>query len=351
MWRVVEAGLLVLLAVGTPAPQQRTEPRSEPDVEAAITSPLDGNWQITGDRARNVYPVLSMALYVDGNRVTAVGAGMLYCQESSRRSAGGTLGLEGELDPEGNFTLRTRSPRNTLQLTIHGRVPTAGARNWRGSYSVTGSTGPGCTLDQTGGFSATPLVPLRGSFGGKVAVVDASGASFNGSATGVTLLVSVAQGPFLTHTRRVGPAATRLPLTATVDVSGSPCFAHGATDGSLHNVVEGDATHLRFLMEDGSELTFSSVFTDPTEAGLTLQLAEVRGGRCDKQQFAGALERQAPSQGRADAEDRTDDVARLTASSSAACSSGWSTAASLPSVRTCAGQLRRTREKGLGIRK
>jgi hypothetical protein len=289
----------MLLLSALPALVQREIPsQDKPASQSAAPSPLNGNWQLTGNRERTLYPLLSMAIHVNGKQIIAAGDNFVVCPASPRDGIGGNQEMSGEIDPDGNFTMRTISSRNTLQLAVSGRVPDAGSTSWAGTYKFTTPTSHGCAFDQEGTFTATLLAPLTGTFHGPVTMSYPSAPpppGYNGPMTArLNFTITAAQGgEFLTHEKKVGAPFIYLPLSGTINVSGSACFTHGASDTNPYaNNMQGDRAHLNFEMNDESELTVIAVYTSPEEAGLVIQSAFVKGGKCDKQGFAGTLQRQ-----------------------------------------------------------
>ena len=289
----------MLLLSALPALVQREIPSQDrPASQTSAPSPLTGNWQLTGNRERNLYPLLSMAIHVNGKQVTAEGDNFVVCPASPRDGIGGNQEMSGEIDPDGNFTMRTISSRNTLQLAVTGRVPDAGSTSWAGTYKFTTPTSHGCMFDQQGTFTATLLAPLSGTFHGPVTMSYPSAPpppGYTGPMTAqLKFTITATQGgEFLTHEKKVGAPFIYLPLAGTINVSGSACFTHGTSDTNPYaNNMQGDRAHLNFEMNDESELMVVAVYTSPKEAGFVIQAAFVKGGKCDKQAFAGTLERQ-----------------------------------------------------------
>jgi hypothetical protein len=282
-----------------PVLDQREGPsQDKPASQTTALSPLTGNWQLTGGRDRKLYPLLSMAIHANGKRLTAAGNDFVVCPASPRDGIGGSQEMVGEVDPDGNFLLRTISSKNTLQLTVTGKVPDAGSTNWAGTYKFTSPAAHGCAFDQEGDFTATLLAPLAGTFLGPVTMSYPSAPpppGYTGPATArLQFTITATQGAeFLLHEKKVGAPFIYLPVTGTINVSGSACFSHGTSDTNPYtNNMQGDRAHLNFEMNDESELAVMAFYTSPQEAGLEIQSAFVKGGKCDKQAFAGTLQRQ-----------------------------------------------------------
>jgi hypothetical protein len=284
----ITLGLVLTLCALPVLAQSGAPTQSAATSTTAPASPLDGNWQITGNREHKQYPLISMAIHVNGEQVTAEGDRFMTCPTSPSPGFGGNFNLAGEIGPDSTFTLRTRQTphpgKPAIQLTIAGKVPAAGSTSWDGKYTISGEhEAPACSLDHTAAFTASRLAPLAGTFSGPLML------GYTGKVLKFT--ITVEQGEFVSHERKVGPAYTYLPLTGTITVEGLPCFKHGTADASLYNTLQGDLALLRFDMDDESVLSLSAVYNNPDGTGLVVQLAGVRGGTCDKQTFAGVLAR------------------------------------------------------------
>jgi hypothetical protein len=289
--------MLVLSAL--PAPLQREKPiQDKPASQTTVPSPLNGNWQLMGNRERKLYPLLSLAIHVNGKQIIATGDDFVACPTSQSDGVGGKQEMTGEIAPDGNFTLRTLSPRNTLQLTITGKAPGAGSTNWPGTYNFTNPISHGCAFDQQGSFAAKLLAPLNGTFSGSVTMSYPSAPpppGYKGPATArLKLTITATQGSeFFAHGKKAGAPFIYIPLKGTINVSGSACFTRGTSDTNPYaDNIQGDRAHMNFEMNDESELAVIAVYTSPQEAALEIQAAFVKGGTCDKQAFAGTLQRQ-----------------------------------------------------------
>lgn len=278
--------------------QREIRPQDKPASQTIAPSPLNGNWQLTGNRERKLYPLISMAIHVNGKQVAAAGDNFVMCPTSPGEGIGGSQDLHGEIDPDGNFTLQTISSRNTLQLTLTGNVPNEGSKSWSGTYKFTSPTSPKCAFDQQGTFSATHLNPLAGTFSGPVTLSSPSAPPPPGRTGSDTkqlkFTITAAQGgEFFAHEKKVGAPFIYLPVTGTIKVSGSACFNRGVSDDANPSAgnMQGDRVHLRFEMNDESELSFIAVYTSPQAAGLWIESSLVKGGKCDKQAFSGTLQR------------------------------------------------------------
>jgi hypothetical protein len=264
-------------------------------LSSANASPLDGNWHLAGDRRTAQYPAISLFLHLDGTHIVGSGYKDVHCLADPRIAAGGSLGVSGELEPDGTFTLTTQ-PGNTIQAIVSGRIPAPGATSWTGKYQFTGSSSRTCGMDQSGEFTATLLAPFNRTFAGPAtALFDQSPPrGYRGKTVStVSLSITAAQGPVFAHQRNVPGLVFYQPLTGSIAVKGSPCFKTGIAASSPYNTLHGGLAYLTFTMDDGSELHVSTVFTDAGESALWLLGAEVKGGNCDTQHFVNAtLERQ-----------------------------------------------------------
>ncbi len=300
MIRSIVLGLTLMLSALPALAQSVAFNQGMATSPTTVASPLDGNWQITGNRELKQSPLISMAIHVNGKQVTAQGDRLVSCPTSPNAGGGGNFSMSGEIDADGSFTLRThrtpwrdtgsmppnilRALQHPTQLTITGKVPDVGSTSWGGTYTITGEQMlPVCSLDQGGAFTASRLAPLDGTFSGPV---------IRGyPRTTLKFNLTAKQGEFVTWVKKVGPAYTYLPLTGTITVEGSPCFKHGTADASTYNTMQGDLATLRFKMGDESELFVTGFYTNPEATELAVRTS-VKGGRCDNQNFNGTLSRQ-----------------------------------------------------------
>jgi hypothetical protein len=96
--------------------------QSGPDIVS--NPPLNGNWNITGNRQKKQFPLLSMHIHVNGAKVIAHGDVEVRCPSDPRNGGGARGGgLAGEITPDGSFTLRN-SNVDTTQVEIRGQIPT-----------------------------------------------------------------------------------------------------------------------------------------------------------------------------------------------------------------------------------
>jgi hypothetical protein len=290
------AGLSAYAQSGTDA-----APTSPPQ-SSIPSSALNGNWYIAGNRMKKQFPLLSTYIHVDGIQIIGHGWMQAVCFNDPRNGAGGNLSLNGEIGPDGVFTLRN-NPRSTLHVEISGQVPSKGATTWSGEYTLTGDISHECpSYRQTNSFTAIPLAALNGTFSGSLKThyfqsapatsVESSQANFS---------ITIAQGAATSERLKTGGVHFYLPLTGTIQVKGSSCFSHGRADpltysthGSVpsrYSTLGGDALDLWFAMDDEAQVNVIAVFADPGASALSIINARVIGGKCDHQSFLGTLER------------------------------------------------------------
>jgi hypothetical protein len=304
--RLLNAVSLFLMFAGSSAyAQSGTDLASTSLPQLPITSsPVNGNWNIAGNRKKEQYPLLSMHLQINGTQIIAHGDYQAVCPNSPRDGSGGRGGgLHGEIAPDGSFTLRN-SPQATIQVEISGHVPAEGATTWSGEYTLAGDISKKCPgYRQTNSFTATQLAPLNGTFSGTLVMryYDPPPPAYTGPQSyQAKFSITVTQSAVVAHRLNTGDLHFYLPLTGTIHVKGSPCFSHGVADPltygphgsgpSPYSLLQGDSVILRFAMNDESQLNVQAVFTDPGESGLSVIDARVAGGTCDKQSFHGTLD-------------------------------------------------------------
>ena len=288
----LRAMLMILMLAGLPAYGQSGSDlaATSPAQPSTPSSPLDGNWYIAGNRQERKFPVLSTYLKVDGTQIIGHGYVQAACPDDSRNGAGGNVSLQGEIAPDGVFTLRN-GPQNTIHVEISGQVPAERATTWSGKYTLTGDISRKCSsYRQTNSFTATLFAPLNGTFSGLLNDPKSHTAKFS---------ITIKQGDATSRILKDGRVHFYLPLTATIQVKGSSCFSHGfadpltySTHGSLpsrFSTLGGDALDLWFAMDDESQLTLIAVFAEPGESALSVLNARVIGGKCDHQSFTGML--------------------------------------------------------------
>ena len=249
---------------------------------------LTGNWNLAGNRALAQYPLLSVALVVNGNQITANGDDLVQCS-NRQAEAGGTFSLTGQIASDGTFQLAetpTGAQYDSIQRAISGTAPAPGTDTWTGTYSFTDLAGyTSCIVSQTGPFTATALAPFNGAYTGTL--VEPNTAS-TGS---LTVSLDISQGA-ATGSTTTYPGYPYLPLTATIAVSGSPCFNSGATNTLSVSDIQGDQAFLSFTMSDGSQVLIAAVFASPDESSLSMVSLAVFTGQCSGNVYLGTLTEQ-----------------------------------------------------------
>ena len=254
---------------------------------------LNGNWSLAGARLPATYPLLSTSLHVQGSQLTGRGIVLIQCSSAAPLGVqiSGGFDLSGQVAADGTFTATYSSPTLptpalAYTVTLSGSSPTAASPNtWTGTYTVTASlpavnpplTVTPCAYSQAATFTATPIAALTGTYSGTVpSFLVASGPVLS---PGVALTLQVAQQPATLVTQGV-LSAYQLPLTGTLNVTGSTCFTSGSTaSAQFPGQITGDIFQLTFLMNDGSQLFLAGNLNDLTAASLSVS-AIVMGGSC-----------------------------------------------------------------------
>jgi hypothetical protein len=262
----------------------------------AAVSPLDGNWQITGNLEHKAYPAISMSIAVNGRQVSGWGTSKDVCPNGgSEHSA--DFRVAGTIEPDGSFHLRSPAVPYAVQLTFAGKVPAVGATGWDGSYTfqtVPPAAGQPCGIDRKGAFTASPLAPLTGAFSGQVMRLSpfpvAQGTSIdliNRTPKQLKLSIGVKQGTFLLDEGNTSERYSYLPLTGIIRVESCPCFAEGKMIAGTASRIGGQTVKVRFEMDDQSQIYFQGTYRGADE-GLSF-VATVTSGKCRGLGFSGTL--------------------------------------------------------------
>lgn len=256
---------------------------------------IEGNWHVVGGENQSQYPFLTLTLVVNGNMLYGSGNVGVSCASSDLPQIRAGFSFTGQIGSDGSFTL-SNSSLGSLQIAIRGKVPAAGSTTWAGTFSISNSpTQTSCILNESGDFVASLYPPLSGTYAGKIVG--------QGFGSGITLVTQVTQGP-LSLTPVPGGSSLAIPLyiplSATVSVSGSPCFSTG-TSAPLTmapSTLNGDSFLLSYAMNDGSNLQLQGWFTDSSESTLQVQTGGVvgvpgiTGGNCGGAIGTGVLTRE-----------------------------------------------------------
>jgi hypothetical protein len=272
---------------------------------AQTPSPLNGNWNLAGNRRLQQFPLLSLFLQVNGTQIFASGDVETRCPNDPRNGGGAKgQGLHGDILPDGTFTIKTTHATDTTQLEVRGHIPPDGATTWSGEYTVSGAASRNCpAFQQSNSFVASPLAPVDATFSGTLQLreFDSPPPGYDGPQTAdAKFTVTLTQNKVESRTTSQGTAYFYIPLVSTIQVKGSPCFTHGFADPATYPAhgphtlspisrLLGDALFLKFSMDDESQLNVLAVFSDPTESALTVTDARVVGGQCNNQSFHGDL--------------------------------------------------------------
>lgn len=266
---------------GSPAPTVPTNPYAA----------LNGNWYLSGQDfmipggPQSQGPYLGVALGVVGNTVYARGNVGVNCSRGNS-GIGGTISATGSIASDGTFVLtNTAVPLDSLQFTIEGTVPPAGTSTWQGTYALVNSASEtSCTFNQSGSFNATQYPPFTGTYVGAIKSTSLG--------TGLSVTLQVTQGtPTLTSLGTQLPPVLYVPVSGSIAVTGSSCFASGQV-ASTSGSVGGDAFMLVLSMNDGSTLHLNGWYADQTEATLQAVTLSVLGGQCAGEFGSGPLTKQ-----------------------------------------------------------
>jgi hypothetical protein len=284
---------LTLIVSAFPARAQSGERQSSATAPASL---LDGNWRITGNLDRKVYPAISMSIFVNGNQVSGWGTSKDVCPTSGDEYTA-DFRVTGTIEPDGSFHLRTAAFPYAVQLTFTGKVPAVGTAGWDGNYTfqtVPPAAGQPCGIDRKGAFTASPLAPLKGAFEDQVTRLyplpvpqEASADLINRTPVHLKLSIGVKQGGFMTDERKPSETYSYLPLNGTIRFESCPCFAVGKTIAGTASMIEGEMVKMRFEMNDRSEIYFHGTYSGP-DAGLSF-FAGVTSGKCHGLGFSGTL--------------------------------------------------------------
>ena len=248
-------------------------------------SALNGNWHIAGTEFFQQYPLLTLALVVSGNTVYGSGDVGVNCSGSGS-SVGSSLSVTGQIASDGSFLLtNSASPLDSIQVAIQGKVPAAGSKSWAGTFTLTNAvTQTLCVFNVSSDFVATAYAPLDGTYDGTLAG--------QGPGPGITVATQISQGVFTSFPRQSPlPPIYYIPLSATITVSGSPCFTSGTPSNDFLNSIGGNSFALSYAMNDGSTLLVNGWFTDSSESTLQLEVVTVIGGKCNGADYSGTLTR------------------------------------------------------------
>lgn len=256
---------------------------SAPKPPAPAASALAGNWLLVGPMPINGLTAptgfrLAMTFDVNGSNVEAVGSGDDSCGNTESSFGIGTL-VTGTIADDGSFTLQmpTGLPQGTL--SIQGTAPKANQNPWPGSYTASFPANivkPVCDTNPTGTFTATSFPLVSGVYVGTGSLQT----SLNGVPTPVTFQVTLQQGGTVVNPVTGKALLSSSVLAGSIRVQGSPCFTSGTTGSTPRSLVEGNAVHAAFMMDDGSTLQIVGFLTDATETHLATNVAIVTGGQC-----------------------------------------------------------------------
>ncbi|MGA2099004.1 MAG: hypothetical protein ABSH39_22160 [Candidatus Acidiferrum sp.] len=289
--------IFLILVVGTLLDYVHGGGFAVPQAQAPeiTSSPLNGNWNIAGDRSKEQYPLVSMFLQVEGTHAIAAGHVEVRCPDDPRNGEGAQgASTRGEIAPDGSFAIKHDHAVATLKWEIRGHVPPEGATTWSGEYTLKVDAGRKCSaFEQTKSFTATRLPKLEGKYSGSLHDSGGSESKFT---------ITVTQGDVVARSLKTGAVHYDLPLVGKVQVKDCSCFSRGAADpvtysthGSIpspRSELRGDYVTLKFTMDDESELDLNANFADPGESAIHVFGGNVIGGKCAHRAFQGTLKKQ-----------------------------------------------------------
>jgi hypothetical protein len=133
--RTIYLAPILLLAVGLTSCGSSAAPIPN------LPANLNGNWSMGGNRALRQYPVLSTALIVTGDHITAQGDMLVPCTNKPDFAVGSAFSLSGPIAADGTFQL-TQSFNRAITVVLNGRVP-KDATGWSGSITTLAGCGWG----------------------------------------------------------------------------------------------------------------------------------------------------------------------------------------------------------------
>jgi hypothetical protein len=252
-----------------------------PPISPPLNLTPNGNWLLAGNEVTAQYPIVTSALFVNGNQVTLNGFLWTNC---SPGLGGFTFYQSGTIAPDGSFQTGGQ-PADII--SINGVVPGSGATTWSGTYYI-GAVG-GCIVNQGAPFTATVLPAYNGTYAGTLSDGIPSG--------NISFSASFTQGA-VTSASVLGVPYYYLPLSATLAVGGLPCFTQGTSiagySGTYAPWFISSASGLQIggaaTMNDGSQALFTGTFWVPDESSVDIAI-QFSGGKCDLT-YGGTLTRQ-----------------------------------------------------------
>jgi hypothetical protein len=289
-------------------PTQIPLPLKPPENEAF--GKLIGNWKLGGDRDRGIFPTQSVNIAVAGDQILAAAHYEIVCSDQIDRHFRSDLMLVGKLASDRSFTLSSggslgsdgrffpASSSDQVAVVINGAVPAGDAKTWKGNYKFTIppykelSSNPygTCNSPQTGNFVASAFAPLSGTYTGAI--------SGEGFGSGVSVTLTVSQNGPQTASGPDGQPRLMLqlfPLSASISVRGSSCFAHGTSrtpaDG---NQLSGNRFDLNFDMDGVAVLIVDGWVAGPDSDTLREVHFQVggMGSKCFNASGTGTLTKQ-----------------------------------------------------------
>ena len=254
---------------------------THPPISPPLSLTPNGNWLLAGNEVTAQYPILTSALFVNGNQVTLNGFLWTNC---SPTLGGFQIYQSATIAPDGSFQM---GGQPTDFISISGVVPGSGATTWSGTYYI-GASG-GCIVNQGAPFTASVLPAYNGTYAGTLS---------NGIPSGnISFSASFTQGA-ATSAVVLGVPYYYLPLSATLAVGGLPCFTQGTSIAGYSGIYApwfiSSASGLQIggaaTMNDGSQALYTGTFWVPDESSVDFAI-QFSGGKCDLT-YGGTLTRQ-----------------------------------------------------------
>jgi hypothetical protein len=229
---------------------------------------LSGNWHLTGSwDSKTNDPRLILSLGVNGDRV--FGAGDLQTQCPAEGSGtGASFSVHGQISSEGTFFLADSEDPEAVLISISGKVPEPGSKQWSGSFRfVHIRDTKKCSPTVSGEFVATHLPPLKGTYSGTLLLRDRSS---------VTVTVDIDQGELILFDSEPSHVQGEVPLKATMTVNGSIHPTETLTADASHDSssrIDGDGFLLVFPLDKGAKILLVGEYTDAREKTLRVLLS------------------------------------------------------------------------------
>ena len=198
-----------------------------------VTTNLAGNWLLAGTLPAPPFQnavtgtQLSAAFNTVGDQIVGLGVFLAPCPAITGTGLlgtgdeGGGFEASGTVAADGSFLVQspatTTSGLSIPSVSISGTVPSAPGGSWNGSYSISMSGTPGCTVQESASLTAQAIQSFSGTYA-------ATGTYSDGTTQSpVTVTMVLLQGSSTAAANGVA-ANTASILSGTITVAGVPCF-------------------------------------------------------------------------------------------------------------------------------